>query len=82
MSWQAALLAIWLLGAVAILGRIAVGLVAVRFLSRRTQLITDAAWLPMAMDLAEEMGVSRAAALPAQRASVDAGGDGTLPSDR
>jgi hypothetical protein len=27
--------------------------------SRRTQLITDADWLPMAMDLAEEMGVSR-----------------------
>ena len=49
MSWQAALLAIWLLGAAAILGRIAVGLVAVRFLSRRTQLITDAEWLPMAM---------------------------------
>jgi HEAT repeat protein/beta-lactamase regulating signal transducer with metallopeptidase domain len=59
MSWQDALLAIWLLGAVAILGRIVVGLVAVRFVSRRTQLITDAEWLPMAMDLAEEMGVSR-----------------------
>ena len=59
MSWQAALLAIWLLGAVAILGRIVVGLAAVRFVSRRTQLITDAEWLPMAMDLAEEMGVNR-----------------------
>ena len=32
--------------------------IAVRFVSRRTQLITDADWLPMAMDLAEEMGVS------------------------
>jgi HEAT repeat protein/beta-lactamase regulating signal transducer with metallopeptidase domain len=59
MSWQAALLAVWLLGAVAILGRIVVGLAAVRFVSRRTQLITDAEWLPMAMDLAEEMGVNR-----------------------
>ena len=59
LSWQSALIGIWLLGAVAILGRIAVGLVAVRFVSRRTQLITDAAWLPMAMDIAEEMGVSR-----------------------
>jgi HEAT repeat protein/beta-lactamase regulating signal transducer with metallopeptidase domain len=58
MSWQTALLGIWLLGAAAILGRIAVGLIAVRFVSRRTQLITDADWLPMAMDLAEEMGVS------------------------
>ena len=58
LSWQSALIGLWLLGAVAILGRIAVGLVAVRFLSRRTQLITDAQWLPMAMDLAEEMGVT------------------------
>ena len=58
MSWQTALLGIWLLGAIAILGRIAVGLVAVRFVSRRTQLVTDAGWLPMAMDLAEEMGIS------------------------
>jgi HEAT repeat protein/beta-lactamase regulating signal transducer with metallopeptidase domain len=58
LSWQSALIGIWLLGAIAILGRIAVGLVAVRFLSRRTQLITDAEWLPMAMDIAEEMGVT------------------------
>ena len=57
-SWQSALIGVWLLGAVAILGRIAVGLVAVRFLSRRTQLITDAGWLPMARDIAEEMGVT------------------------
>ena len=57
-SWQSALIGIWLLGAAAILGRIAVGLVAVRFLSRRTQLITDAEWLPMAMDIAEELGVT------------------------
>ena len=58
LSWQSALIGIWLLGAIAILGRIAVGLVAVRFLSRRTQLITDADCLPMAMDIAEEMGVT------------------------
>ena len=57
-SWQTALLGIWLLGAITILGRIVVGLIAVRFVSRRTQLVTDADWLPMAMDLAEEMGVS------------------------
>jgi beta-lactamase regulating signal transducer with metallopeptidase domain len=58
MSWQTALLGIWALGALAILGRIIVGLVAVGFLSRRTQVITDAPWLPMAMDIAREMGVS------------------------
>jgi HEAT repeat protein/beta-lactamase regulating signal transducer with metallopeptidase domain len=71
MSWQTALLGIWLLGAVAILGRIGVGLIAVRFVSRRTQLITDADWLPMAMDLAEEMGVtSRLRFLRSGRASM------------
>jgi beta-lactamase regulating signal transducer with metallopeptidase domain len=59
MSWQGALFAIWLAGAFAIFGRIIVGLLAVRFVSRRTQLITDAAWLPMAIDLAGEMGISR-----------------------
>lgn len=58
-SWQRALFAIWLAGALAIFGRIIVGLLAVRFLSRRTQLITDAEWLPMAMDIAEEMGITR-----------------------
>jgi HEAT repeat protein/beta-lactamase regulating signal transducer with metallopeptidase domain len=58
LSWHAALAGVWMLGALAILGRIVAGLIAVRFLSRRTQLITDAPWLPMAMDIADEMGVS------------------------
>ena len=57
-SWQAALAGLWLLGAAVILSRILVGLAAVGLLSRRTQEITDAAWLPMARAVAREMGVT------------------------
>jgi beta-lactamase regulating signal transducer with metallopeptidase domain len=57
-SLQTALAGLWLLGAAVILSRVLVGLAAVRLLSRRTQEITDAAWLPMARDVAREMGVT------------------------
>jgi HEAT repeat protein/beta-lactamase regulating signal transducer with metallopeptidase domain len=57
-SWQTMLAAVWLIGAAVILARILVGVVAVRWLSRRTQEITDAAWLPMARAVAGEMGIS------------------------
>ena len=59
LSWQQMLLGIWMLGAAAILGRVLVGLIALRWLSRRTLEITDAAWLPMARAIARDMGVSR-----------------------
>ena len=58
-SWQQALLAVWLAGAIVVLSRLAIGLAAVRWLSRRTPLITDAPWLPMAQALAVDMGVHR-----------------------
>ena len=58
LSWQQMLAAIWMMGAAVILARILVGLAAVRWLSRRTQEITDAAWLPKARALARGMGVS------------------------
>jgi HEAT repeat protein/beta-lactamase regulating signal transducer with metallopeptidase domain len=57
-SWQWTLAAVWLMGATVILARIVVGLVAVRWMSRRTQEITDAAWLPIAREVARNMGVS------------------------
>jgi HEAT repeat protein/beta-lactamase regulating signal transducer with metallopeptidase domain len=56
-TWQQAIVGLWIAGALLILGRIAVGLAAIRFLSRRTQEITDAAWLPMARGLASALGV-------------------------
>jgi HEAT repeat protein/beta-lactamase regulating signal transducer with metallopeptidase domain len=57
LTWPQALFTIWLAGALAILARLAIGVVAVRWLSRRTQEVTDARWLPMARALAHQVGV-------------------------
>jgi HEAT repeat protein/beta-lactamase regulating signal transducer with metallopeptidase domain len=56
-SWQALLLSVWAAGVLAIFGRLVVGLLAVQWMSRRTEHVTDAPWLPLARDLAEEIGV-------------------------
>ena len=56
-TWQQGLLAIWAVGVLAVLARLGVGILAVQWLSRRTQAITDAAWLPMADALAADLGV-------------------------
>ena len=58
LSFSAALLLIWALGATLILGRLALGFVAVAWMSRRTERVTDAPWLPLARELADELGVS------------------------
>jgi bla regulator protein blaR1 len=57
-GWQRVALLIWTLGAAAILGRLALGLVGVQWMSRRTERVTDAPWLPLARALATELGVS------------------------
>ena len=56
-SWQSVLLALWAAGAMAILARLAIGLLAVQWLSRRTERVTDAPWLPLARRLAGAVGV-------------------------
>ncbi len=53
------LLAIWAAGVVAVVGRLAVGLVAVAWLSRRTVRVVDAPWLALAVELASELGITR-----------------------
>jgi beta-lactamase regulating signal transducer with metallopeptidase domain len=71
LSWQQILGGIWLLGAIVIVARILIGLAAVRWLSRRTQEITDAAWLPMAHAMARDMGIgARLRFLRSGRASM------------
>ena len=47
-SWSTSLLLIWSIGALLIVGRMLVGLVAVQWMSRRTALVTDAPWLAQA----------------------------------
>ena len=58
LSWSAILLGAWLCGALLILGRLCAGIVAVRWMSRRTARVTDAPWLEQAKSLATELGVS------------------------
>jgi HEAT repeat protein/beta-lactamase regulating signal transducer with metallopeptidase domain len=57
-SWQQVAILIWMLGAAVILGRLILGLLAVQWMSRRTERVTDAPWLPLARRLAMELGVS------------------------
>jgi HEAT repeat protein/beta-lactamase regulating signal transducer with metallopeptidase domain len=58
-SWPVIALAIWALGASAILARLAIGLLAVQWMSRRTPEIASAPWLAQARSLASELGLSR-----------------------
>ena len=57
-SWPAALFALWLVGACAILARLGLGLIAVQWMSRRTERVTSAPWLNQARALAAEIGIS------------------------
>ena len=57
-SWERVALLIWMLGAAAVLGRLALGLLGVQWMSRRTERVTDAPWLALARRLAMELGVS------------------------
>lgn len=57
-SLSTALLLVWAFGALVILGRLALGLIAVQWMARRTARVTDAPWLPLARALASDLGVS------------------------
>ena len=54
-----ALVAIWIAGVLAVVGRLVVGMVAVAWMSRRTVRVVDAPWLPLAVELASELGITR-----------------------
>jgi beta-lactamase regulating signal transducer with metallopeptidase domain len=58
-SWPAVVLFAWLAGAMLILGRLAVGIIAVQVMSRRTERVVDGPWLPLAKELATNLGVTR-----------------------
>ena len=58
-SLTTALVAIWAAGLLAVVGRLAVGLIAVRWMSRRTVRVVDAPWLPLAVELASSLGITR-----------------------
>ena len=50
---------IWAAGVLAVVGRLVVGLIAVQWMSRRTVRVVDAPWLPLAVELAAELGITR-----------------------
>jgi len=58
-SWPAIGVFLWAAVAAVILGRLALGLIAVFLMSRRTPRVTDALWLPLARQVAGDLGISR-----------------------
>jgi HEAT repeat protein/beta-lactamase regulating signal transducer with metallopeptidase domain len=58
LSWPYALLIVWTMGAALVLLRLLTGLLGVQWLSRRTERVTDAPWLPLARSLASGLGLS------------------------
>jgi HEAT repeat protein/beta-lactamase regulating signal transducer with metallopeptidase domain len=57
-SWPALLVTIWLAGVLLVLGRLAIGIAAVQWMSRRIERVTSAPWLEQARSLARTLGVS------------------------
>ena len=57
-SWPALLFMVWLIGASLILARLCAGVIAVQWMSRRTERVVDAPWLAQARSLAADLGVS------------------------
>lgn len=53
------LLLVWLAGAAFVFVRLLLGLTLVRFMARRSRLITDAVWLPRARAIADGLGLRR-----------------------
>ena len=57
-SWPAILFGVWLIGVLLIVGRLVAGVLAVQWMSRRTERVTDAPWLDQAKSLAARLGIS------------------------
>ena len=57
-SLERALLSIWAFGALLIMARVLLGIVAVQWMARSGQRVLDAPWMKMAVQLASEVGVS------------------------
>ncbi|HEX6463382.1 MAG TPA: M56 family metallopeptidase, partial [Vicinamibacterales bacterium] len=56
-SWTSLLILVWAAGAVLVLGRMLLGLVAVQWISRSTSVIIDAPWIDQARSLAAALGL-------------------------
>ena len=58
-SWRVVVLSIWALGAMVIIARVLLGLVAVAWMARRTPDASDASWAVVARRLASDLGICR-----------------------
>ena len=58
MSWSGWLVGLWMIGALLILARLVAGVIAVAWMSRSTEVVTDSPWLQQARALAAELGIS------------------------
>jgi HEAT repeat protein/beta-lactamase regulating signal transducer with metallopeptidase domain len=68
--WTTVLLMAWGAGALLILGRVLLGLIAVQWMARRTPQVTDAPWLPLANELTADLGLRRVRFMRARTASM------------
>jgi beta-lactamase regulating signal transducer with metallopeptidase domain len=58
-SWTTIAAVIWIAGAIVILVRLLLGVIVVQVMARRSSAATNAPWLPLAGEIAAELGVSR-----------------------
>lgn len=72
LSWQTAVLGIWLTGALAVLAALGIALLRVRWQERRARPIEDEAWTALLSQVRSELGIHRPVALVA-------GGDRAMP---
>jgi HEAT repeat protein/beta-lactamase regulating signal transducer with metallopeptidase domain len=56
--WETLAIALWLAGFLVVGARLAVGLVAVQWISGRMAVVRDASWLPLARRLASDLGIA------------------------
>ena len=70
LPWTTLLLIVWAAGAAVVLGRVALGLAAVQWMSRRMAVVTDAPWSAQARALAASLGLTRVRFLRSSTASM------------
>jgi beta-lactamase regulating signal transducer with metallopeptidase domain len=58
-SWTTVAAVVWIAGTALILGRLLLGIFLVQRMSRRSLVVSDAAWLPLARGLAADLGIAR-----------------------
>lgn len=59
LAWVRLALMLWLAGAVLIVGRLLIGTASIWWIAHRASRITDAAWLTLTADIAQQIGLTR-----------------------